>query len=145
MSVDSWTWRTEQVIPSDTGAGKQVLDQVLAQLATHQWGQRDIFGVHLALEEALVNAIKHGNRCDASKTVRVVCELSLNKLHIQIQDEGQGFNPDAVPDCTDHEHIEMPSGRGVLLMRSFMSSVEFNGKGNCVMMTKERCEEEDAA
>ncbi len=145
MSVNRWTWRTEQVIPSDTGAGKQVLDQVLEQLASHQWGQRDIFGVHLALEEALVNAIKHGNRCDMSKTVRVLCELSINKLHIEIQDEGQGFNPDAVPDCTDKEHIEMPSGRGVLLMRSFMSSVEFNGKGNCVMMTKDRCEGEDAA
>jgi len=145
MTAQSWTWRTEHVIPSDNGAGKQVLDEVLEQLATHEWGQHDIFGVHLALEEALVNAIKHGNRCDRSKTVQVVCELSHDRLYVLVKDEGPGFNPDEVPDCTGADRLEMPCGRGVLLMRSFMSSVEFRERGNCVVMTKERREDEDAA
>lgn len=138
MSAMSSTWRTEQVIPSENLAGKRVLDEVLEQLASHDWEQRDIFGVHLALEEAIVNAIKHGNRCDSSKTVHVVCELTHDRLFILIKDEGPGFNPDAIPDCTDRDNIERPCGRGVLLMRSFMSSVEFRDKGNCVVMTKER-------
>jgi serine/threonine-protein kinase RsbW len=145
MTAPSAHWRTEKVIPSENEAGKQVLDEILAQLASHDWGQRDIFSVHLALEEALVNAIKHGNRCDISKSVHVVCELTDAQLYIQIEDEGPGFNPDLVPDCTDADRLEMPCGRGVLLMRSFMSSVEFRDKGNCVVMTKCRKEGEDAA
>jgi serine/threonine-protein kinase RsbW len=145
MTAHGWHWKTEQVIPSDNGAGKKVLDEILGQLAVHDWGQRDIFGVHLALEEALVNAIKHGNGCDASKTVHVVCELTKDRLFVQIEDEGPGFDPDNVPDCTGADRLEMPCGRGVLLMRSFMSSVEFRDKGNCVVMTKCRQEGEDAA
>jgi serine/threonine-protein kinase RsbW len=121
------------------------LDEVLDQLATHEWNQRDIFGVHLALEEALVNAIKHGNGCDSSKTVHVVCEITPDRLVVQVEDQGPGFDPDAVPDCTDKDRLEMPCGRGVLLMRSFMSSVEFLDRGNCVVMTKQRQEGEHAA
>jgi len=145
MTPSSSLWKTEKVIPSDNGAGKQVLDEILSQLASREWGQRDIFSVHLALEEALVNAIKHGNGCDVSKSVRVVCELTKDCLCVQIEDEGPGFNPDMVPDCTESDRLEMPCGRGVLLMRSFMSSVEFRNKGNCVVMTKQRQEGEDAA
>jgi serine/threonine-protein kinase RsbW len=145
MTANGWHWRTEQVIPSENGAGKKVLDEILGQLAVHDWGQRDIFSVHLALEEALVNAIKHGNNCDVSKSVHVVCELSKDRLFVQIEDEGPGFDPDNVPDCTGADRLEMPCGRGVLLMRSFMSSVEFRDKGNCVVMTKCRQEGEDAA
>jgi serine/threonine-protein kinase RsbW len=144
MTANGWHWRTEQVIPSENVAGKKVLDEILGQLATHDWGQRDIFGVHLALEEALVNAIKHGNNCDTSKSVHVVCELTKDRLFVQIEDEGPGFNPDRVPDCTNADRLEMPCGRGVLLMRSFMSSVEFRDKGNCVVMTKCR-QDGDAA
>jgi len=145
MTVESWTWRTDCLIPSEAGAGKRILDEVLAQLASHEWGQHDIFGVHLAMEEALVNAIKHGNRCDSSKSIHVICELSHERLQVKIRDEGAGFDPDAVPDCTKQDRLEMPCGRGVLLMRSFMSSVEFHDNGNCVVMTKKRAGGEDAA
>ncbi|MES1213435.1 MAG: ATP-binding protein [Singulisphaera sp.] len=145
MTANRQLWRTEQVIPSDNGAGKRVLDEILGQLAAHEWSERDIFSVHLALEEALVNAIKHGNRCDVSKSVHVLCELSKDRLRVRIEDEGPGFNPDQVPDCTGADRLEMPCGRGVLLMRSFMNSVEFSDKGNCVEMTKCRQQGEDAA
>ena len=144
MTSVNGTWRSEHVIPSENGAGKRVLDEVLGQLAAREWNQRDIFGVHLALEEALVNAIKHGNGGDLSKTVHVVCEITDRRLFVQVEDEGAGFDPDAVPDCTEHERLEMPCGRGVLLMRSFMSSVEFLDRGNCVVMTKERQDEHAA-
>ncbi len=138
MSEETRPWRTEQVIPSDTAAGKRLLDEILDQLAVHHWSQKDIFGVHLAMEEALVNAIKHGNCCDVAKHVHVVCQVSRKRMTVVIRDEGAGFNPDDVPDPTDPDNLEVPSGRGVLLMRSFMSSVEYNGAGNCVTMTKDR-------
>ena len=137
-SDHTWTWIAEKVIPSETGAGKQVLDDLLANLEAHQWQPHDIFGIHLAMEEALVNAIRHGNRNDATKHVHVCCKLSTQRLWIRIVDEGPGFNPEMVADCTDIENLDVPSGRGIMLMRSFMSRVEYNERGNGVEMEKER-------
>lgn len=138
MSTDSWTWETDLAIPSETGAGKRVLDELLEQLAAHEWPEHDVHGVHLAIEEALVNAIRHGNRSDVEKRVFVNCKLSPERFWIQIRDEGAGFKPEDVPDPTDPEHIEIPSGRGIMLMRAFMSHVAYNDVGNCVVMEKRR-------
>jgi serine/threonine-protein kinase RsbW len=138
MVDDSWTWCTEQVIFSETGAGKRVLDELLGQLEAHEWREHDLHGVHLALEEALVNAIRHGNRSDVTKRVHVSCKLSPQRLWVEIRDEGPGFKPEDVPDPTDPDRLEIPSGRGIMLMRAFMSRVEYNDVGNCVVMEKER-------
>ena len=121
-----------------TNAGKRFLDEVLAQLEVHEYTSRDIFGVHMAVEEALVNAIKHGNGLDAHKKVRVVCQLSKECLRIEIEDEGPGFDPAQVPDPTEEGNRELPCGRGLMLMRSFMSKVEYNKAGNRVVMEKQR-------
>ena len=138
MSENSWTWCTEQAIPSETGAGKEFLDGLLARLEAEQWAAHDVFGIHLAMEEALVNAIKHGNRQDSSKRVHICCKLSPQRMWIRIADEGSGFNPESVADCTDLDNLDVPSGRGIMLMRSFMSRVEYNDRGNCVEMEKLR-------
>ena len=73
--IDPWLWRYDRVIASDPTMARQVLDEMLAQLEARHWQQRDIFAVHLATEEALVNAIRHGNDSDAAKTVHFVCLL----------------------------------------------------------------------
>ena len=138
MSNDGWTWLTEKQIPSCLGAGSEIVQELLERLELHDWGPHDIFGVHLAVEEALANAIHHGNRLDASKFVRVVFKVSTQRVRIEVHDEGQGFCPANVPDPTDNEHLDVPSGRGVMLMRSYMSLVEYNEAGNCVIMEKER-------
>ena len=117
------------------------MQEVLGQLQKQQWIEHDIFCVHLAMEEALVNAIKHGNRLDITKQVHVACRVSPDLLRIEITDEGEGFDPSAIPDPTDSEHIDAPSGRGVMLMRSFMSRVEYNDLGNHVVMEKERAKQ----
>lgn len=137
-STETWTWSTDEILPSDTNAGKQFLESVLGQLALHQWVSHDIFSVHLAMEEALVNAIKHGNCSDLNKRVHVSCRMSARKLFVQIRDEGPGFKPSEVPDPTLDENLEVPSGRGIMLMRTFMSRVEYNSLGNCVVMEKVR-------
>jgi serine/threonine-protein kinase RsbW len=136
--IDPWLWRYDRVIASDPVVARQVLDELLAQLEAQQWQQRDIFAVHLATEEALVNAINHGNGCDVHKNVHFVCWLGGDRVRIEISDEGPGFNPSAVPDCTNGDHLHVPSGRGVMLMKAFMSRVEFNALGNTVTMEKER-------
>ena len=136
MNKERWTWTTEQVIPSCPLEGHRLIMEIVDQLHQQQWKQRDIFAVHLALEEAVVNAIKHGNREDRNKKVHVRCKMSPRRCWIEIQDEGRGFNPSAVPDCTLDENLDKPSGRGLKLMRNFMSFVEYNDQGNGVVMEK---------
>jgi serine/threonine-protein kinase RsbW len=136
--VEPWLWRYDRVIASDPAVARQVLDEMLVQLEAQRWQQRDIFAVHLATEEALVNAINHGNGADADKSVHFVCLLGGDRVRIEITDEGRGFDPAALPDCTNGDHLHVPSGRGVMLMRAFMSRVEFNDRGNAVTMEKER-------
>jgi serine/threonine-protein kinase RsbW len=138
MTNSSWTWVTDQKLPSSIDAGHHFIGEVLARLEAEQWTSHDIFGVHLALEEAVVNAIKHGNKLDLSKQVDVSCRLSPEKFWISITDEGQGFDPKAVPDCTDADHIHLPNGRGLLLMHCYMNRVEYNDRGNAVTMEKHR-------
>lgn len=138
MAVDEWIWQIEETIPSRTAEGKRILENVLRQLETENWFPHEIFGVHLAMEEALVNAIKHGNRFDDAKSVEVICKLSAEKFFLRISDQGPGFRPEEVPDCTDDENLEKSSGRGIMLMRNFMSRVEYNQTGNCVTMEKVR-------
>jgi serine/threonine-protein kinase RsbW len=137
MSED-WICTTDEKIPSDTGEARRVLDELLASLGKNQWAEEDTFGIHLAVEEALMNAIKHGNQRDPEKSVHVIYKLSTDRLHISVEDEGQGFNPEEVPDPTLEENLELPSGRGLMLMRTFMSVVDFNERGNRVTMEKQR-------
>ena len=131
-------WRHEAILPSERGASRLVLDELVEQLAAHNWPQSDIFGIHLAAEEAIVNAIVHGNRLDPSKKVRVVCEVAAEVVRIEIVDEGPGFDPATVPDCTRDDRLDLPSGRGLMLMRSFMTKIEYLGRGNAVVLEKVR-------
>ncbi|MBL9122710.1 MAG: ATP-binding protein [Planctomycetaceae bacterium] len=140
MKNDRCLWEAEWVIPSELAEGSRVLEEILEQLANHEWGTHDIYSVRLALDEAIVNAIKHGNRHDESKQVRIACKLRPRELWVEIADEGPGFDPTAVPDCTCEENLEVPSGRGLMLMRCFMSRVEYNQRGNSVVMEKQRAE-----
>ena len=138
MSFQIWNSQTELHIPSEPSAGKQAVDELLSHLQRRDWVEHEIFGVHLAVEEALVNAIKHGNQNDHSKQVHIVYRMSEDAVRIEITDEGPGFDPSEVPDPTDDDNLEVPSGRGLMLMRSFMSLVEFNERGNGVIMEKRR-------
>ncbi len=128
----------EVVIPSDTEAGQAVQERIVSKLEALEFSPRDVFGVRLALEEALVNAIKHGNGMDPDKTVRVNCLIEDDFLRVEIEDQGPGFCVQDVPDPTADENLERPCGRGIMLMRSFMSKVEFNSTGNRVLLEKSR-------
>ena len=138
MSEPRWIWQSNRVIPSEIGAARPVTQEVLRQLKRDQWVRRDIFSVQLAMEEALANAIKHGNQLAPDKEVNVVCRIAPSLVQIEITDEGNGFDPTTIPDPTDDEHLGSPCGRGVMLIRSFMSRVEFNAKGNQILMEKDR-------
>ncbi len=137
------TWTKDVKIASQTEAGRAIVEEVLEQLRGRGWPEGDAFAIHLALEEAIVNAIKHGNQLDPEKVVHFQCQLSDDELSVLIQDEGPGFDPGDIPDPTLDENLACPSGRGVMLMRSFMDEVTFNECGNSVQMSKRRSEPGD--
>lgn len=116
----------------------ELLEEILQHLERLGWNGRDFFGIQMALEESLTNAIRHGNRFDESKHVHIECRLGPQKFWLRVTDEGAGFKPQAVPDCTCDENLECPGGRGVALIKAYMTHVEYNDRGNCVTMEKDR-------
>lgn len=130
-------WEKTWQIASDPAEGKVVIDEIKLKFHAFGWPSSDWFGVHLAIEEALINAIKHGNQYDPNKVVEISCRIDATMLRIEVGDQGQGFDLTAVPDCNDPENLEHCSGRGTLLMRSFMR-IEYVPPGNRVIMCKER-------
>jgi serine/threonine-protein kinase RsbW len=138
MSDADWIWQCERLIPSSPGAGWAVQEEIIDHLRDQQWCGRDRFCVLLALEEAIANAIKHGNRLDPQKHVRVACKLSPTLLRIEIADEGPGFDSAHLPDPTEPWRLDCPCGRGVMLIRKFMSRVAYSPTGNKVILEKDR-------
>jgi serine/threonine-protein kinase RsbW len=91
-------------------------------------GGLDEDGVHdlsVSVRECVVNALKHGNKLDPAKRVILTFGLTPGAIEVWIQDQGAGFNPDAVPDATAPENLLNAAGRGLFFMRAFMSEVEY--------------------
>ena len=88
------------------------------------------------LNEALTNAIEHGSKLDPNKLVYVAYTLQRDKLVIEIEDEGKGFDFKKVPDPTTAENIMQPRGRGIYIMKNYMDQVEYNEKGTKITLTK---------
>ena len=125
-------------IASRTSEAGKVHEAVLPELIAHGFGPDAQFAVRLALDEALANAICHGNQQDPQKDVVVECSIGDDSVAISVTDQGTGFNPGEVPDPTLDENLEKPHGRGIMLMRAYMSDVRFNDQGNCVTLIKNR-------
>ena len=130
-------------IPSATAKGREIQEQIVGGMESRGYAPRDVFSVRLALEEALVNAIKHGNKMDPDKVVNVKWEIDEEHVRVVIEDQGEGFPIDDVPDPTDDENLDKPGGRGIMLMRSFMSIVEYNESGNRLTLEKRTADEDD--
>ena len=124
------------VVESTPSAIFEVWKWIQSKLETSNFSQDDIFAVHLALEEAFTNAVKHGNRKDPTKKVKIDYLVSLDKIEVAVMDEGGGFDPEDVPDPRYGENLYKTEGRGLLLMRSYMDVVEFNEQGNRVSMVR---------
>ena len=127
---------TDATIASDTAEARRVQEEIEKHLIQRRATDQEVFSVRLALEEALVNAIKHGNQMDRAKKVHIAYRVGPERFDIHIRDEGPGFDPADVPDPTAAENLERPCGRGLMLMRHYMTEVEYNATGNSVSMTK---------
>lgn len=126
----------ELQVPSDLLAAKQPEQEILDTLQRYTYPEQAVFAVKLALEEALVNAIKHGNRSDPAKYITVRYDVNTSRAVIIIADEGKGFCPDTVPDCTAEENLSRPCGRGIMLMQAYMDTVQYSRNGTLVRMVK---------
>jgi serine/threonine-protein kinase RsbW len=92
-----------------------------------------------ACREAVANAVLHGNRQDPDRQVAIGFWIAEGEITMRVEDEGEGFDLDAVPDPTDPELLLRPTGRGIFYMRRFMNRVEFSrapGGGTAVEMTR---------
>lgn len=129
---------TRLIVPTDLQQAKEPEERILNAVRQYHYDADAVFAIKLSLEEAITNAIRHGNRGDRTKQITVKYYIDADRVVIMVRDEGCGFQPHAVPDPTADENLERPCGRGLMLMQSYMTRVEFNPAGNEVWMLKRR-------
>ena len=129
---------TKTVIPSVMSEMVPVQQAIIDEVETHGYTKEAVFAIRLALEEALANAIRHGNDGDPEKQVIVESSVTEERLWVRITDEGYGFDPNKVEDPTLDENLCRSHGRGVMLMRAYMTEVHYTDRGNCVTLVKTR-------
>ena len=113
-----------------------VLDALAGRMEALDYLKRECLGMRLALEEALVNALKHGHGHDPAKAAHVRLRVTVEQALAEVEDEGPGFDPSAVADALRPENLERTCGRGLLLMRHYTTWVRFNDRGNRVTLCK---------
>jgi len=123
-------------ISSSFSQARQAEQTIVTAAENHGYVESDLFALQLSLEEALSNAIRHGNRQDSQKIINIRYHVSQERIDIYVADEGTGFDPTNVPDPTADENLENPHGRGIMLMRAYMNLVEYNQEGNVVHIVK---------
>ena len=134
--MSSNTWAAKHIFPTVSQAAAPAVEELLERLRAEQWNEHDIFSIHLALEEAISNAMEHGNGWDAAKEVELVMQYTPDVVRVEIADQGRGFDPAAVPDPRSEDRLEIPRGRGLLIMRSYMTNVHFLDAGRRLVLEK---------
>ena len=105
-------------------------------MVAHHYPPEVLFGVRLALEEAIVNAIKHGNRMDCQKKVHVEADITPKRARLVVEDEGCGFRRERVPDPRLEENLTKCTGRGILLIEAYMNQVKWSHGGRRLEMIR---------
>jgi serine/threonine-protein kinase RsbW len=117
----------------------RVVQEVVSAASRHGYPEAAKFALRLGIEEAVSNAFNHGNRgLPAETPVTVSYEVGEREIRLSVRDRGPGFDPGSVPDPTEEGNIEIPSGRGLLLMRAYMAEVDYVPPGNEVRMVYRR-------
>ncbi len=132
-------------IASDLDQLARIRPQIAQLLEANSISSDDIGNIGWAVEEAVANALKHGNRMDPLKTVRIQCSIFADKVRIEVEDQGQGFQLDEARDATADENLELPNGRGILMMKMLMDVVEYHNDENLLVLEKKRHKEQPAA
>lgn len=134
MQLSSQTHIQDRTLSELRADLADVQKTVAAALIEHLYTDFAQFAIRLCLEEAIVNGFRHGNRSEPGKVVMFRCKIDNLNAEFEVQDEGEGFDPGGVPDPTAEENLEIPSGRGIMLMRAYMSEVDYLPPGNILRM-----------
>jgi len=125
------------ILPSNVDIISPFVDQLILFISKMRPADDDNYEIELALREALVNAVVHGNQNDSGKRIYVNCRCTSDGgVSITVEDEGNGFDPDLVPDPTSPDNRLRTNGRGIYLMRTLMDEVDFRQGGSVVHMRK---------
>jgi serine/threonine-protein kinase RsbW len=128
----------DALFPSDTESKTHALEGLLQAIehACPGFTEAEFSTLRLALDEALVNAVMHGNQYDATKSVQVSSHVSPARLTILVSDQGAGFKEEDLPDPDAPENLLEESGRGVILIRGIMNEISYWRCGSTLMMIK---------
>jgi len=143
-TVQSVRESIEFELPSFVGLMHIVLDYLMKRVDKLGVVNVEQSNLYVALDEAFVNAVKHGNKFDAAKRVRIAADVSPMEARFTIEDDGEGFDVKNIPDPLDPENLFKTSGRGVLFIYNIMDEVEYNDRGNRLTMVKKSENGKDA-
>ena len=135
-SVQHMLEHIEFEVPSVLSLMHIVLEYLMKRVEKLGVVKSEQSNLFVALDEAFVNAVKHGNKFDAAKQVRITAEVSPAEARFTIEDEGEGFDVNSIPDPLDPSNLFKTSGRGVLFIYNIMDEVEYNERGNRLTMIK---------
>jgi serine/threonine-protein kinase RsbW len=130
--------KIEFEVPSVISLMHNILDYLMKRVEKVGVINPETSNLFVALDEAFVNAVKHGNKFDARKMVRITADVSPEEARFTIEDEGDGFNVAEIPDPLNPENLFKTSGRGVLFIYNIMDEVKYNERGNRLTMVKKK-------
>ncbi len=134
--------KIEFELPSAISPMHSILDYLLKRVEKLGGVKPEQSNLFVALDEAFVNAVKHGNKFNTQKLVRITAELSSREATFTVEDEGEGFDVNSIPDPLDPENLFKTSGRGVLFIYNIMDEVKYNERGNRLTMVK-KCQKDE--
>ncbi|MFH1553050.1 MAG: ATP-binding protein [Candidatus Omnitrophota bacterium] len=123
-------------LANDNRLLKKVSTKLINDLKKKGVEEDIIFDVHVAFEEALRNAMIHGNKSESGKKVIIETNMTETEVVICVEDEGDGFDPWGLPDPTLNENLLKEGGRGVYLIRHLMDEVRYEEGGRKIIMIK---------
>lgn len=125
-----------ETIPSQLKLIPGLISSVIEKLGQLPLDAEIIFSVKIVLHEALINAIKHGNKMNSGLSVKVDIVFKPEQLTIQVTDQGEGYDYKNIPDPTEPQNLEKLKGRGIFLIKHAMDKVEFENQGRTIRMIK---------
>ena len=123
-------------VASDLNEVQKAGAEVLTFLKPLALSESHLFDIRLCLEEALINAIKYGNRLRKEVPVNLTVDYDDRVIRLTVEDQGEGFKVQNIDDCTKEENLLKAGGRGVFLIHQLMDQVRYNAKGNSLLMVK---------
>ena len=124
------------IFPSELKSVKEAWAKVSDDLADMSINEATLFDIRLGLEEAVINAVKHGNKQNADLPIEVEVNKKDDRIEISVRDQGDGFDIEQCEDPTKDENLSKYSGRGLFLIKNSMDEVNYLKDERCLRMIK---------